>query len=345
MSDERHTIQFFFDRGLNANQISKKLKPYKVKRARVFYTVKRLRETGSIYDRPRSGRPRTVRTPKMIRRVKARIWRNPQRSGRRMAPQLSIKRESLRKIITEDLGFRPFKKRKLAGLTPAHIEKRHERCKQLLSRYEEDGVDNIVYCDEKLFLKEEVFNSQNVRVYALSIEDVPAEMRSVERFQYEESQMVFGAISKKGKFTLHFVEPGKTVTGKYYKEEILEKLVKVEADAMFGDNKWTFQQDSARAHTANIVQDYCKEEFPDFIGKDEWPPGSCDLNPLDYCVWGFLEARVNAKRHTSLESMRKAIKQEWDNLPMKMVRAAIDSWLKRLRACIAAKGGRFEHNL
>jgi len=43
-----------------------------------------------------------------------------------------------------------------------------------------------------------------------------------------------------------------------------------------------FHQDSAPAHTACQTQANCT----DFIAKDEWPPNSPDLNPLDYHVWG-----------------------------------------------------------
>jgi len=31
--------------------------------------------------------------------------------------------------------------------------------------------------------------------------------------------------------------------------------------------------------------------YSDFIGKDEWPPTSPDLNPLDYHVWGAILER------------------------------------------------------
>lgn len=92
--------------------------------------------------------------------------------------------------------------------------------------------------------------------------------------------------------------------------------------------KWTFQQDSAPAHKALIVQKWCKSKIPDFISTSEWPPSSPDLNPLDYSIWEFLESKVNSKRHTTLESLKASIQREWDNLPMKTVCSAIDSMQK-----------------
>ena len=42
----------------------------------------------------------------------------------------------------------------------------------------------------------------------------------------------------------------------------------------------------------------------------EWPLSSSDLNPLDYSIWGILEARVNTRRDTSLESLKAMLFKE-----------------------------------
>jgi len=51
---------------------------------------------------------------------------------------------------------------------------------------------------------------------------------------------------------------------------------------------FVFQQDGAPAHTAHQTQDWLTASCTDFIAKDEWPPNSPDLNPLDYHVWGAM---------------------------------------------------------
>ena len=43
----------------------------------------------------------------------------------------------------------------------------------------------------------------------------------------------------------------------------------------------TLQQDGADTHTANVVQDWCKNNMPGFLGKDLWPPSSPDLNTIN----------------------------------------------------------------
>ena len=259
-----------------------------------------------------------------------------------MAQSLKTSRRTLQSVVKEDLGLCPYQKRRVAGLTQPQMATRLERAKQLLDRFADQDLDKIVFSDEKFFGVEEKFNAQNVRIYSASIKDIPEEMRTVQRFQVEQKVMVWCGMSKKGKFPLIFVEPGAKVNASYYKEHILESVVKDQGQLLYPQSDWCFQQDSAPAHKAKICQNWLRDNLPEFISAQEWPPSSPDLNPLDYSIWGILEARVNSTRHTSLDSLKAKLLREWDLLSMDMVRTAIDAWPKRLKALIRKRGGRFE---
>ena len=68
------------------------------------------------------------------------------------------------------------------------------------------------------------------------------------------------------------------------------------------------QPDDAPAHTAKkLTQDWIATNCSEFIGKDEWPPNSPDLNPLDYHVWGAMLERYKSfqpSRKTSVNSRK-----------------------------------------
>lgn len=305
MSDLRSLIVRAFQRGERQADIFRRLKDDGVSRQLISYTIKRWRETGSIADRPHTGRPRTVRTPERIKAVGARIRRNQRRSQRKLASQMGTSRSSIRRIIVEDLGLTPFKRRKAHGLTKQQRRARLERSKALLRRYAVEEVKRIVFSDEKLFVVEERLNPQNDRVYAATLEDIPEGVRTVSRFQKPGSVMVWGAVSSWGKLPLVFVDPGVKINATYYRDSILEAHLKPGAQGVFGGGQWTFQQDSAPAHGAKITQDWCRVNTPDFISSSEWPPSSPDLNPLDYAIWGVLVARVNAVQHRSIESLKR----------------------------------------
>ena len=122
----------------------------------------------------------------------------------------------------------------------------------------------------------------------------------------------------------------------------MESTLKPNISTLYPDDQWIFQQDSAPAHRANTTQQWLTTNCPDFIGFKEWPPLSLDLDPLDFSIWGTLKEIVNAKQHRSWKSLKRTLVREWDRLPMNTVRAAINSWRKRLALVVKHKGGRIE---
>ncbi len=335
-------VQKYFERGLRPCDIFKLVKPHGIKLDFVYRTVRRLRDTGSIKDRPRSGRPRTARTKPRIKRVREKIRRKPQRSARKLAKAEKIDERSMRSLLKLDLHLKPYKKRKLHGLSAEQMTARHQKAKALLDRHGRESAKRIVFSDEKLFTVEEKFNAQNDRIYAMAIEDLPENLRTVQRFQKSSSVMVWAGVGYNGKIPLKFVDPGVKINAVYYQNEILQSTLMPNVGSLYPDGQWTFQQDSAPAHKAKTTQAWLHENCPNFISSTEWPPSSPDLNPLDFCVWGILEEKVNEKPHRSIDSLKRKLILEWSRLPMEKVRAAIDCWIDRLALTIRHRGGRFE---
>ena len=73
MNELRGLIIRALQRGERQADIFRRLKDDGVSPQFISYTIKRWRETGSIADRPRSGRLRTARTPALVRKVRHRI--------------------------------------------------------------------------------------------------------------------------------------------------------------------------------------------------------------------------------------------------------------------------------
>lgn len=345
MKANRLIVQKLFSQNLLSSEIWKAAKPLGLKRRFVYYNIAKLQETGSVENRYQSGRPRTARTKRMVRIVKARISRNPQRSTRKLGRDLQISKSSIHRILRDDCQFKAYHKRKVHGLTSKQKDARRLRCKALLARFDDKSVENIIFSDEKLFVVQQSHNSKNDIVYALSIDDIPENIRTVQRFQNTSSVMVWAALSKKGKFPLVFIEKGVKINANYYQSEILERQLLANVGAIHPDGNWVFQQDSAPAHMAKATQAWCRANCPAFISTQEWPSSSPDLNPLDFSIWGLLEARVNVKQHHSIESLKRKLIKEWNDLSMNYVRDSINSWRERLRLVSFARGGRFEQFL
>ncbi|WKX94524.1 hypothetical protein Q1695_011645 [Nippostrongylus brasiliensis] len=205
-----------------------------------------------------------------------------------------------------------------------------------LWRFEGQQHRLILFTDEKLFTVEEVLNRQNHRVYAKSNPHV-----AVSRSSHPASVMVFAGVTADGKTPLWFVPKGVKVNSQNYLDLLKEDLLPW-ARSHFGSRSWTFQQDGAPAHRAAAVQERCNDNFPDFISLQEWPANSPDLNPMDYTVWSVLEAKACRKPHRSVDLLKKTLLKAWEELDLTYLRAAVDDFPMRLKACIEANGDIFE---
>uniref|UniRef100_A0A914BZ23 Uncharacterized protein n=1 Tax=Acrobeloides nanus TaxID=290746 RepID=A0A914BZ23_9BILA len=78
------------------------------------------------------------------------------------------------------------------------------------------------------------------------------------------------------------------------------------------------------------------------LSKNRFRNESPDLNSLDYAIWSILETQVNAEAHNSVEPLKQAITEAFENLDQGMINRAIDDWPRRLYAVIASNGGHFE---
>ena len=339
MLSRRAAIIRLFESGKTRPEIEHLLREGKMFISR---TLKRYAETGGIADKQRPGRQRTVRTAAMRKNVIRRIKRNPARSMRKLAKQMNTSRESLRRLVHNDLGMKSYKLHKHQLLTAQTKQKRLERSKAMLLRFTGGLHHQIVFSDEKLFTVEQSLNQQNHRILATSKDSLPQEQFHVYRTQKPMSVMVWAGVTSTSRTPLVFVPQGVKINQSVYRNDILEKVLKPWARKHFKKDMWIFQQDSAPAHRATATQEWCKANFPGLISSEQWPPCSPDLNPLDFSIWSILEDRVNCQKYQNLADLKRALTREWEKIPQEHIRSSVESFLVRLQMCVQAKGGIFE---
>lgn len=217
-------------KGDSPSAIFAALKPFGIKRNLVYTTIRRYKETSSLEDRKRSGRPRSARTDRVVKIVRERLRLKKHRSTRKLAADFKISRGSVHNILRADLGCHAYKKRKVHSISKAIKKKRLDRSNTILSWH---AGDEFVFSDEKLFVLEQSHNAQNDRLWAENIQDIPYNQRNVPRFQSAPSVMVWGAVCKRGKLPLVFIDKGVKINAEYYKTEVLEKNVAPNLKMMF----------------------------------------------------------------------------------------------------------------
>ena len=69
---------------------------------------------------------------------------------------------------------------------------------------------------------------------------------------------------------------------------------------------------------------------PHLIKKDEWPPQSPDLNPMDYTIWDSLYEKVYKGRTQKFteNDLKEKIWEKWEEITLEEVRKSIGSFKK-----------------
>ena len=118
-----------------------------------------------------------------------------------------------------------------------------------------------------------------------------------------------------GKGPLHFVDESTKVDSAYDVGRLLPSLV--DDCTRLLPSGYIFEQDGTPTHTARATQNWLQTNCSDFIAKDQWPPNSPDLMPLDYHVWGAMLEAYH-KRHPkpkTIAELKEVLQVIWDSIP------------------------------
>lgn len=342
------------ERGYNVRRFLKEFPDKNWSQSQLYRLISQIDSNGST-DRkkaPGSGRPKLSRTGTNIEAVEDLVLSQEDAPGthrtqRQIAREIGISQSSVRRIIHCDLKLKCFKKRRAQELTEVNKLTRLVRSKQLLKKYPESLVGFIWFTDEKLFTVQPPMNNQNERLYAAQgtrKRQLPADRLLKTRSTFSKSVMVSVGVSALGCTELIFIEPGVKINGAYYRDVLLSEHL-LPAIRQISGEYFIFQQDSAPAHRARETVQFLQNSTPEFVTPLLWPPNSPDLNPVDYKIWGVLQERVYRTRIQDVNHLKKRLVEEWRLFDQSIVDRAVKEWRVRLRACVAADGGHFEHCL
>ena len=312
--------------------------------------IKKLDTTGTTDRKRGSGRPCSVSTDDNIDNVCELIASQEDTPGthlsqRKIAKRLHISRGSVRKIINGKLKFRPFKRIKTSRKTDSVKEKRKTRARRLLDNFNTRAVQNIVFTDEKDFPLEIPLNSKNDVVYGKKKSDIPPSRLYHEQNRFTKKVMVSAGVSWNGKTQIHFLDTSRVKVNADRYIELLRDRLLPDINNIYPNNDFILQQDGATSHTSRLTQQFLEDRQVVYIKKDDWPPNSGDLNPMDYAIWNQLSEAVfqNRREPFSERELKLKIVECWNDLSMDSIRTAIRSWKVRLRDVITADGGSIEH--
>ncbi len=295
-------------------------------RPAILSLVKKFQETGSVEDRPRSGRPRDAVSEDNIKKVAEKLAECPKISIRVAALELGMSKDSFHRAAQE-AGFRPYRPYTVIELSEDDFDRRDEFCNTFLKMIEQNPglLNKMIWSDESEFKLNGVINRHNCCYWAQANphEQIPIQHTSA-------GVMVWCAVTLTKIIGPYFFD-GSVNADSYLTmlKEFLWPQVKCK--------RMLFQQDGAPAHYALIVRDWLNEKFPDrWIGRRgpiEWPARSPDLSPCDFFLWGYLKDKVYQERPATIAQLRERISTACAEISAEMCMHVCQSMESRLKSC------------
>ncbi|CAF4992662.1 unnamed protein product [Rotaria socialis] len=131
-----------------------------------------------------------------------------------LAHELSISRTSVRRILRDDLQYHAYKMRVVPLLKDEHKAKRKTKISNWIRTYfKKKTTMKILFSDEKMFDIDEVYNSQNDRIWAVNRQEADKAGGRKQKRKFSDKIMVWLGVCSKGVFPVgNYVLP---VTLKY----------------------------------------------------------------------------------------------------------------------------------
>ena len=311
---------------------------------------KRLNETGGTDRQSGSGAPRRARTEENVEAVRSVMEGDRDATRGDAIKATGLSRSTVRRILRQDLELKPLRKIKGQRVKAANAEKRLELCRKWDAQIASGELDltKIFFTDEKLFRLGACPGGNNNLVVYVKKDVKKSEvsndliLRDDGTWQGGISVMVALGVCYKGVGAMRFAPAGTKINSEEYLE-IVRNTYLPNCIRFYGiQPDCVFQQDGASSHTSAVVQEFCAEKFRNSWKKEDWPANSPDLNVLDYFVWGYVQSLVDKKKPKCMDSLRLAIEESVESIPLDMLQRAIMGFATRVKKCIQAEGGVFK---
>ena len=295
--------------------------------------VRRLRETGHLADRPRSGRPRvTSRHQDRTNRLAHLRKRHLIATETALNTVGTHNRQSSPKTVgsrLREIGLRA--RRPYVGL-PLTQARRLRRMAWLTAHaprlFPMRQWRRVLFTDESRFT---LYRADGRRCVYRRRGERFADACVVERDRFAGwFRYGLGRHCSRDKITVDYCCGNMTTVR--YRDEILRPV----AVPLVQQRNLILQQDNARPHVARVCQDFLANNN---IAPLAWPPYSPDLTPIEH-MWDELDRKVRKRRNppATLAQLRNALIDEWNNIPMRTVNALVNSVQRRIRSATAARG-------
>ncbi|KYN35890.1 hypothetical protein ALC56_09681 [Trachymyrmex septentrionalis] len=87
-----------------------------------------------------------------------------------------------------------------------------------------------------------------------------------------------------------------------------------------------------------ILSDEAHFHLDGFVNRQNRPPRSCDLTPLDFFLWGYLKSQVYVNKPTTTRALKEEIQRCINEIHPHLCKMVMENFDKRVRMCMQSRG-------
>jgi histone-lysine N-methyltransferase SETMAR len=294
----------------------------------------------SVNDDDHVGRTCTAISDINIEKVRDVIQKDRRLGVRAVAEEVGLARESVRKILTEELHMRKVCAKMVPKvLTEEQRERRKTLSSDLLQRIadEPDLLKSVITCDETWIFTYDPETKRQSMQWKTPSSPRPKKAR-MSPSKFKAMLIVFFDIQ--GIVMAEWVPSGQTVN-QYYYIEVLKKLrerVRKKRPDLWRDG-WILHQDNAPAHNALSVKQFLAEKNITVL---EHPAYSPDLAPCDFYLFPKIKSVLKGTHFLSIDEVKSKTAQVFRGLTVNDLQNCFERWQHRLQLCVNSEGNYFE---
>jgi transposase len=308
-------------------------KQYDVAISSVTRLQEKVKETGSVKNRPGQGRKRKL-SKKQADKVRKKAKRG--KDSPQIAKEMS---QELKEPVSDVTIRRTIKEGELEYLVVEEEEELIEEHKRKRLTYAQKELEKdwklVLFTDEKIF--------QLPAGAHKSWQDPKNRKKKKKQKRHPPKVMVWGGIGSYFKTPLVFAPKNTNLNSAGYLEILKRNLPPATTTKDCPKEKlddWEFLQDGATVHTAKQVLNYLEKHAPYYVR--DHPPLSPDLNIIED-IWSQMNTELNKYKINSLQSLKKRLRIVWKNISFEKVHKSVNSMPKRLQECIDLNGERTKY--
>ena len=172
----------------------------------------------------------------------------------------------------------------------------------------------LLFTNEKLFKVQALLNTQSNRIFAKrrKKKQILDKRLYIEYKASHKSAIISVVISMYGKASILFVDPKVRMNGVHYCTLVLKMFIPQMSRLC---PNFILEQDGTRCYIPAYALPYIGPHVPQLLEPEFWSPPSPDLNPLNYCLWDYVETVIrNHQNVGDFDQLKTKIAKSWKTI-------------------------------